>query len=191
MNAKMELECLMEPAAARRVKKLWLVDDDQEYREFLAGRFRLESDINCARQFSSAEAALVALIDGPPPDVILLDMNMGGMSGVDAVRPIKSLAPATRVLMLTSLYNLRAEADAFRAGACGFLLKVDDFSRILDLVRDPQPVRLPTGSEAIRPQESPSAINPRPPLLAPGGLRKGIRLFFQRLFRSTFPKART
>ena len=190
MNMKLELERTNRLTPVRRAKTLWLVDDSQVYREFLAERFGQEDDLNCTRQFSSAEAALVALVDGPPPEVILLDVNMGGMSGVDAVRPIKSLAPTTRVLMLTSLHNSRAEADALRAGACGFLLKVDDFSKILDWVRNPQPVQRPAWLDALKPPEPPTAINLGPPSLAPAGVTKGIRLF-QWLFRSTLPKART
>jgi len=186
---KMELERTNKRTAFRRAKTLWLVDDSQVYREFLAERFSQEDDLDCARQFSSAEAALVALVDGPSPDVILLDVNMGGMNGVDAVRPIKSLAPTTRVLMLTCLHNSRAEADALRAGACGFLLKVDDFSKILDWVRNPQPVQRPAWLDALKPPEPPSAINLGPPSLAPAGVTKGTRLF-QWLFRSTLPKAR-
>ena len=187
---KMELERINKPASVRRAKTLWLVDDNQAYREVLAERFSREDGVNCARQFSSAEAALVALVDGPPPEVILLDVNMGGMSGVDAVRPIKSLAPATRVLMLTSLHNSRAEADALQSGACGFLLKIDDFSKILDWVRNPQPVQRPAWLDAIKLPEPPPAINLRPLSLASDGVTKGIRLF-QWLFQSTRPKART
>jgi len=190
MNMKMELELTTEPAAARRTKNLWLVDDSKVYRELLAERFSQEDDINCARQFSSAEAVIAALVDEPPPDVILLDVNMGGMSGVNAVRPIKSLAPATRVVMLTTFHDLYAEADALRAGACGFLLKVDDFSKILDWVRNPQSARVRAAFKAIPPQEPPEAISPGTSRPAQDGVTNGIR-FFQWLFRSTLPKART
>jgi DNA-binding NarL/FixJ family response regulator len=149
---KMELERTTAPAAARRAKNLWLVDDSKVYRELLAERFSQENDINCARQFSSAEAVIAALVDESPPDVILLDVNMGGMSGVNAVRPIKSFAPATRVVMLTTFHDLYAESDALRAGACGFLLKVDDFSKILDWVRNPQTTPVRSALEAIPPR---------------------------------------
>jgi len=74
---KMELERTTAPAAARRAKNLWLVDDSKVYRELLAERFSQENDINCARQFSSAEAVIAALVDVSPPGVILLDVNMG------------------------------------------------------------------------------------------------------------------
>jgi DNA-binding NarL/FixJ family response regulator len=149
---KMELERTTAPAAAQRAKNLWLVDDSKVYRELLAERFSQENDINCARQFSSAEAVIAALVDESPPDVILLDVNMGGMSGVNAVRPIKSFAPATRVVMLTTFHDLYAESDALRAGACGFLLKVDDFSKILDWVRNPQTTPVRSALEAIPPR---------------------------------------
>ena len=186
----MELKHTSKPASARRAINLWLVDDSNAYRESLAELFSQEVDINCDRQFSSAEAVITALVDGLPPDVILLDVNMGGMSGVNAVRPIKSLAPATHVVMLTTGHDFYAEADALRAGACGFLLKVDDFSKILDRVRNPQPDRVRAVFAAISTQEPPEAINPRPPLTAQGGVTNGIRLF-QWLFRSMLPKART
>ena len=190
MNMKMELERTTAPAAARRTKNLWLVDDSKMYRELLADRFSQEDDINCARQFSSAEAVIAALVDEPPPDVILLDVNMGGMSGVNAVRPIKSLAPATRVVMLTTFHDLYAESDALRAGACGFLLKVDDFSKILDWVRNPQTTPVRAALEAIPPQEPPEAISPGTARPTQGGVAYVIRLF-QWLFQSTLPKART
>jgi CheY-like chemotaxis protein len=189
MNMKMESERTNKLTSVPRARTLWLVDDNPAFREFLAEQFNREHDIDCARQFSSAEAVLLALIDGPPPEVILLDVNLGGMSGVDAVRPIKSLAPATRVLMLTSVRNSRAETAALRAGACGFLLKVDDFGKILDWVRSPQPVQRPAWLDPIEPQEPPPAIHLRPPSPAPGGVPKAIRLF-QWLFRSTLPDNR-
>lgn len=127
-------------AAAERAVSLWLVDDNAELRGILAENFSLEPGIDCSRQFSSAEELLAALETGAPPDVVLLDVNMRGMRGVDAIAPIKRLAPRTRVLMLTTFYDSHDALTAFRAGASGFLLKSYDFSRIAQAVADQRDV---------------------------------------------------
>jgi CheY-like chemotaxis protein len=79
--------------------------------------------IECSRQFSSAEAVLAALAQSSPPDVILLDVNMGKMSGLDAIQPIKQLAGSTRVFIMTASDMGMAASHALKAGASGFFLK--------------------------------------------------------------------
>src|SRR4029077_4648026 len=102
---------------------IWLVDDNDRYRTLLAEILEGEADFDCARQFSSGKAVIEALARETPPEVILLDIDMGGMSGLEAIRPIKSLAGATHVLMLTAFFDCHRRTRALRAGATDFLLK--------------------------------------------------------------------
>src|SRR5882724_4592012 len=108
-----------EPAAIR----IWLVDDNEDVRDAMAALLHQQGRLVCERQFGTAEGALAALARGNPPQVILLDLNLGSQSGIDAIRPMKSLAPATRVLMLTTFFDTVSEFEALEAGAMGFLLK--------------------------------------------------------------------
>jgi CheY-like chemotaxis protein len=102
---------------------VWLVDDNRNLRELLAGLLAADGEFECARQFASAEALLDVLAGEAPPEVILLDNQMGGMTGLAALRPIKRLAPSTRVLMLTGCSDGETRARALRDGAADFLSK--------------------------------------------------------------------
>ena len=92
--------------------QVWLVDDSENFRMLLGSLLEEEGGLECARQFPTAEAVIAALEKETPPDVILLDIRMPGMGGVAAVRPIKSLAPATQVLMLTTFFDSQAKSMA-------------------------------------------------------------------------------
>jgi DNA-binding NarL/FixJ family response regulator len=127
---------------AGRSTTLWHVDDSKVYRDLLAEQFQREWDIHWARQFSSAESAIAALAYGPPPDVILLDVQMGGICGIDAIRPMKAIAPSTRIIILTSFHDFEVQKAAFVAGADGFLSKMNPFDQILDWIRNPGAARL-------------------------------------------------
>ncbi len=114
-----------------RAISVWLVDDDEAVRGLIASLLDGKAGIECSRQFSSAEAILEALAREPAPDVVLLDVNMGGQSGIDALPLIRTLAPMTRVLILTTFFDSRAKSKAFAAGAAGFLLKRDSVERLV------------------------------------------------------------
>jgi DNA-binding NarL/FixJ family response regulator len=68
--------------------------------------------------------------------MIILDVHLGGQSGLSAIRPIKKLAPSVKVLMLTMFSNDHYEVEAFRSGASGFLLKSYGIDEITKLIHE-------------------------------------------------------
>jgi CheY-like chemotaxis protein len=117
--------------------KVWLVDDNDDFRE-LFGSLLSREGIECQRDFPSADAALSALASKRGPDVLLLDVHMKGQNGLDAIRPIKSLARSTKVVMLTTFYDSERHSRAIRDGASDFLLKSYDFEELIGRIRKPQ-----------------------------------------------------
>lgn len=117
------------------IPELWLVDDNREIRRLLADFIHRAGTVRCTRQFSSAESLLEALERETPPDAILLDVQMKQMSGVDAIRPIRSLARSTHVFIMTTFYDGDLAARALNAGASGFFLKRQDVERIIESIR--------------------------------------------------------
>ncbi len=109
---------------ARRLgmERVWLVDDNDRFRSLLVELLN-EEGFDCEREFENPDEALAALARETPPDIILLDIQMGEYNGLDAVRPLKAAAKETHVLMLTTFAPREARERAFREGASDFLLK--------------------------------------------------------------------
>lgn len=103
--------------------RVWLVDDDREVSLLMAALLSAETGFDCSRRFTSAAAMLEALGNEIGPEVILLDIQLGPENGLEAIRPIKAIAPDTRVLMLTSFYDRAREHYARNEGASDLLLK--------------------------------------------------------------------
>ena len=120
--------------------KVWLVDDNDDHRTLLAQLLARHRGIECQRDFRSADAALSALASKAGPDVLLLDIEMRGQNGLDAIGPIKTLARSTRVLMLTTFYDSAHHSRALEEGASGFLLKRSDLNEIIEQIRKPEPL---------------------------------------------------
>ena len=110
-------------ATLRPRVRVWLTDDNMSFRNSLAQLLGRTGEFDCERQFHSAESLLEALAQEPAPDVILLDIEMDGMTGVDALRPIRALAPNVRVLMVTTFFDPMYDARASRNGASAYVLK--------------------------------------------------------------------
>jgi len=121
---------------SRRVLRVWVVDDNAALRGLFAQLLTKQPGIQCRRQFASAEEVLAALAEERPPDMILMDVHLGGQSGLSAIRPIKKLAPSVKVLMLTMFSNSHYEVEAFRSGASGFLLKSYGLDEIAKLIHE-------------------------------------------------------
>ena len=128
--------CSSPNGSSRRVLRVWIVDDNADLRELFAQVLSKQPGIQCRRQFPSAEAVLAALAEERPPDLILLDINLAGQSGLSAIQPIRKLAPSVKVLMLTMFSNSHYEAAAFELGASGCLLKSYGLDEIAKLIRE-------------------------------------------------------
>jgi NarL family two-component system response regulator LiaR len=104
------------------VIRLLLVDDHEMVRAGLRTFLGLQPGMEVVGEAGSAEQAL-ALVPRLQPDVVLLDLVLPGMSGVEAVRRLRDAHPAVKVVVLTSFAGEDAVLPAVRAGAAGYLLK--------------------------------------------------------------------
>ena len=99
-----------------------IVEDDKELREDLAGFINSRRGLRCASTFATAEDALKSLPD-KPPDVVLMDINLPGMNGIECIHALKPRLPDTQFMVLTVFEESEKIFAALRAGASGYLLK--------------------------------------------------------------------
>jgi DNA-binding NarL/FixJ family response regulator len=109
-----------EDAAGEPVHVL-IVDDHQLFRTGLA-ELLAEQGLRIVGAAADGASAL-ELVEKCAPDVVLMDLEMPGLSGVETIRRIAEIAPRTRVVVLTIDAEERSVIDAIGAGACGYLLK--------------------------------------------------------------------
>src|SRR4051812_27770360 len=101
--------------------RVLLVDDHEIYRAGLRGLLE-EAGIDIVGEAANGETALT-LVEEKHPNVVIMDLNMPGVGGIEAARQIATVAPLTRVIMLTVSSAAPDITDAVLAGACGYLLK--------------------------------------------------------------------
>ncbi len=112
-----------------------LVEDDAETRKILAGWLSRASACRLAGQWESAEKAIPELAN-LKPEIVLMDINLPGMSGVEAVRQLKPVLPDTQFVMLTVYEDADHIYDALAAGATGYLLKQTPRAELLTALED-------------------------------------------------------
>jgi DNA-binding NarL/FixJ family response regulator len=119
---------------------IWIVEDNQFYRQTIAEILDQGSRYRCGRQFGEAEELLEALADGRElPRLILMDLALPGMNGIEAVKQIRKRKPSVPVIMLTVHQSNDRIFEAVCAGASGYLLKsaprddlIDGIENVLD-----------------------------------------------------------
>jgi DNA-binding NtrC family response regulator len=114
----------MVDAARRRVL---IVDDEPLILEVLSEHFKAEFDVETAPNGADALGAILR----QRPDVVLLDINMPRMNGVEVLKDIKQIDDSIAVIMVTANEQVALAAEALRAGAFGYVPKPFDF-RYLD-----------------------------------------------------------
>ena len=126
----------MKSAAAPAKPVVWLIEDHADSRRVLARVLNRSATLLCPCAFASCEEALTALKAKPPPDVVLLDIGLPGMNGIEGIPHLKALAPATHIIILTVFDDQEKVFNAICAGASGYLLKNTDEEAIAGAVRE-------------------------------------------------------
>jgi len=111
--------------AAARKKTVWLIEDNTTLSRVIARMVGAISGMACTARYIRCEDALVQLGQpaNVPPDVILLDVGLPGMSGLDGIARIRELSPKSQVVILTVFDDDEKIYRAICAGASGYLLK--------------------------------------------------------------------
>lgn len=119
----------------RREVHVWVVEDNDLLRPTLKEVLDDEPGVRCTLAVPTAEAALQALSDGGVPQVVLMDLGLPGMDGVEGIERLRAASPASQIIVLTVHEDNERIFDALCAGASGYLLKPAGADRIREAVR--------------------------------------------------------
>ena len=154
--------------------RLLLVDDQAMFREGLRLILRQQTDFEIAGEAGDGLAAIES-VRRTAPDVVLMDLRMPGLGGVEATRRIKAEAPAVKVIVLTTFEEDAEVFSALRAGAAGFLLKDAPSEKLCEAIR-----LAARGETWLQPSVAAKLVaefgrlSPRPPALQTGRLIESL-----------------
>jgi DNA-binding NarL/FixJ family response regulator len=112
-----------------------IVEDNDQLRNTLARLINRAEGFSCISQYANAESALEGL-PGNKPNVVLMDINLPGINGVECVRKLKQVAPEISCVMLTAYEDTENIFNALAAGANGYLLKRAPRAELLEAIRE-------------------------------------------------------
>lgn len=115
--------------------KLVIVEDLEEVVEGLKVFLKQDPEINLVSTFRTAEAALLEL----PilmPDIVIMDINLPKMNGIECIKKVKAIAPSIQFMMFTVYENNDQVFEALKAGAIGYLLKKTPPKQIVEAVKE-------------------------------------------------------
>jgi len=114
-----------------------IVDDEKELCQSIATFVNGAPGFRCVSTYHSGEAALQHL-PAEQPDVVLMDIHMTGMSGIECVKQLKAVVPAMQIVMLTVYEDTGQIFNALSAGASGYMLKRLTPGKLLEAIREVQ-----------------------------------------------------
>lgn len=139
-----------------------IVEDDATLRSTMADILRHAEDCAFVEAYGSAEEALLDIPQNPP-QVLLMDIDLPGMNGVECVRRMADLAPQTQILMLTVFKDANSIFNALSAGAVGYLVKPVRAAQLVEAIHDVYGGGAPmTSSIARKVVQSFQKLNPAP-----------------------------
>lgn len=129
--------------------KVSIIEDQKEIREMLSVIVKGHPDFELVSSFENGEDAVSAL-QGAEVDVVLVDIHLPGMSGIECVELLKKKKANTQFIMCTSLENSETVFAALKAGATGYLSKTTPPSKILESIVEVQQGGSPMSSSIAR-----------------------------------------
>jgi DNA-binding NarL/FixJ family response regulator len=126
-----------------------IVEDDANAREILAGWIKSSRDLHLVSNYGTGERAVVRL-PSDKPEIVLMDINLPGISGIECVRQLKQLLPDTQFLMLTVYEDSDYLFSALASGASGYLLKRTSPEELINAVKDVHSGGSPMSSNIAR-----------------------------------------
>ncbi|MBS1534679.1 MAG: response regulator transcription factor [Bacteroidetes bacterium] len=129
--------------------KVAIVEDEKQIRESLAILIHGSEGFSCAYTYENAESAIAEIPD-LPIDVVLMDIHLPGISGIEAVKLLKPICPEIQFLMCTSFEDTDSVFNALKSGASGYLTKTTQPSKILDAITDVHKGGSPMSSHIAR-----------------------------------------
>jgi DNA-binding NarL/FixJ family response regulator len=133
----------------RMIITVVIVEDIKEIREGLQLLINSSDGYSCVQTYASGEEA----VEGLPaigPDVVLMDINLPGINGTEAVRKLKPQCPGTQFIMSTVYEDDENIFESLKAGASGYLLKKTDPAKILDSINEVYQGGSPMSSQIAR-----------------------------------------
>jgi DNA-binding NarL/FixJ family response regulator len=114
---------------------LAIVEDLDEVRDGLKNFISLSSDFNVLDTFKTAEEALYD-IPKLQPDIVIMDINLPGMNGIECIKQVKGKSPKTQFMMFTVYENDEKVFEALKAGASGYLLKNTGLVQLIESLKE-------------------------------------------------------
>ncbi len=123
------------PKETRKRVRVALVEDNPKLRRSLTTLLDSTQDLECVEACADGEQAL-RLLPSVGPDIVLMDIHLPGMSGIECVARLAAALPAMRIVMLTAFESSEEIFDSLAAGAHGYLLKSTSPAQLLDSIRE-------------------------------------------------------
>jgi DNA-binding NarL/FixJ family response regulator len=143
-----------------------IVEDDQDVRESLVILIGAAPGIAVTGSWPTCETALAPIL-AQPPDIVLMDIDLPGMSGIDGIRRIRAANADIDILVLTILEKDDVVFRALSAGACGYLVKNDDPDQLIAAIREVHrggaPMSTQIARRVVRSLHAPSTPSPLTP----------------------------
>jgi len=117
------------------VVSIWIVEDDDLFRTAIDDLLNHTEGMRCEHALRSCEELIGVLKKEDAPEVVLMDIGLPGLSGIEGVKKLKEVSPATDVLMLTIHEEDEKVFEAICAGANGYLLKNLEADELLQAIR--------------------------------------------------------
>lgn len=118
-----------------KIIKTIIIEDVRQLREGLATLINFTDGFTCTGSFRTMEEAL-ARLKNDLPDLVLCDIGLPGMSGIEGIKILKEIHPDLKILMITVYDDDERIFDALCAGACGYLLKRTPPAKLIESLRE-------------------------------------------------------